>query len=1020
MPRFSVVLLFAGALPTMARAADAPAAKVDFATDVRPILARNCYACHGPDEGQRKAKLRLDTRDGAFAARESGPILAPGDLDSSELHQRITSDDPEQRMPPGGPEKALPPEQRELIARWIRQGARWEDHWSFRPLERPTPPASANAGLVRNPIDHFVQARLASEGLASAPEADRATLIRRVALDLTGLPPSPEEVDRFLKNDRPDAYERLVDGLLDSPAYGERWARVWLDLARYADTKGYEKDLTRNIWRYRDWVIAAFNDDMPYDRFTAAQLAGDLLPDARPDDLLATAFHRNTLTNDEGGTDDEEFRVAAVKDRVDTTMQVWMGLTMGCAKCHTHKYDPIAHTDYYRFYAFFNQTQDNDRFDDSPAEPLPAARDRARADAARAESAKLEAELYAETPARLVELAAWESARKAAGDWTIAPAETTVKAESNATLKRLGDGSYLAAGVGPATESYAVTIPLPAGRLTAVRLEALPDSSLPKSGVGRSKDDGNFVLTGLSLTLKTKDGAAVELKLAKGEADFEQSGYPVEHVLKNPDSKHHGWAVAPRVAEPHQAVFTLSAPVEVPEGSKLALQLDHRFEYAYPGFALGRFRIAATAVDAPKVVPPLPSAIAASLAVSAEKRTAGQRAALLRHMIDTSPATKASRDAIAAKRAEADGILNAARTPIVRELPADKRRVTKVHRRGNFLDPGDPVDPAVPGAFHAWPSDAPRNRLGVARWLMDPANPLTARVAANRHWAQFFGRGLVETQEDFGSQGRPPSHPELLDWLAVEFRDGGWSFKKLCRVIVTSATYRQSSKATPELLEKDRENRLLARGPRFRLEAEIIRDQALAVSGILSSKLYGRSVMPYQPDGIWRSTYNTDRWITSPGEDKHRRSLYTFIKRTSPYPAMLALDAPSREYCTVRRISTNTPLQALVTLNDPVYVEAAQALARRMVREGGPAPADRIGRGLKLALGREPKAREIEALSDLYAARLSVYESDPDAARKLAAEPIGPLPEGVDPAEAAALTSVANVILNLDEFLTRN
>jgi mono/diheme cytochrome c family protein len=772
------------------RVESAPAGQVKFTRDVRPILARHCFACHGPDEGQRKGGLRLDQKEGAFADRDGTRPFVPGSVEESEALRRIVLDDATEKMPPGK-DKRLDREQVELLKRWVEQGAEWETHWAFeKPVKHPPPEVDAR-GWPKNPIDCFVLARLERLGLGPSPEADKATLIRRVCLDLTGLPPTPETVDSFLRDSSPGAYERLVDRLLESPAYGERWARMWLDLARFADTKGYEKDLARTIWRYRDWVIDAFNADMPFDRFTLEQLAGDLLPGAGPEQILATAFHRNTLTNDEGGTDDEEFRSAAVKDRVDTTAQVWMGLTMGCAKCHSHKYDPIAQKEYYQFYAFFDQTADHDRFDDSPAEPFPTSEQQ----------------------------------------------------------RRIG--------------SLKLSIRDLEGKITAI-----------------------------SLNLTAASGRTAEAK-----------------------------------------------------------------------------------------------------------RTLGEIARLKKQM---------------------DAILSSVRTPIVRELPPDRRRVTKVHRRGNFLDQGEPVQPATPSFFGPWPKDAPRNRLGVALWLVSAENPLTSRVAVNRHWAQFFGRGLVETQEDFGAQGQPPSHPELLDWLACEFRDGGWSLKQLCRLIVTSATYRQSSRVSPEQFRKDRHNRLLARGPRFRLEAEMIRDSALLVSGLLSAKMHGPSVMPHQPDGIWRSTYNTAKWMLSTGEDRYRRGLYTFIKRTSAYPALTTFDAPSREVCTVRRISTNTPLQALVTLNDPAFIEAAQALARRMVREGGATSEARISHGMKVALTRSPESREIGALAALYQRRFEHYRDHPDEARRLATDPLGPLPPAWDPAELAALTSVSNVVLNLDEFLTRN
>jgi hypothetical protein len=761
---------------------------VSFVRDVRPILARNCFACHGPDEKHREAGLRLDVEADAKAERDGRRAIVAGDLKQSELWQRITSTDPDVRMPPQDSGKSLTAEQIELIQKWIAQGAAWQIHWAFEKPVRPTPPSVKHADWPRSDLDRFVQARLEQEGLAPSPEADPYTLARRVALDLTGLPPDPALVERFVADPSDKAYERLVDELLQSPAYGERWARMWLDLARFADTKGYEKDLARTMWRYRDWVIDAFNADLPYDQFTREQLAGDLLPDATLEQQIATAFHRNTMVNDEGGTDNEEFRVAAVKDRVDTTLQVWMGLTMGCAKCHSHKYDPITNREYYQFYAFFNQTEDADDFDERP---------------------KLEL-------------------------WT--PADTVRRKALQAELDALG------------------------------------------------RDRGD--------------------------------------------------------------------------------------------------------------------------AVSAWRAVETSR--LRRALADIQPLTT---------------------VPVLRELPVEKRRVNRMHVRGNFLDLGEEVEPAIPVSFHPLPESAPKNRLGVAEWLMHLDNPLTARVAVNRAWGQFFGRGLVETQEDFGSQGQPPSHPEVLDWLAVEFREQGWSWKRLCKTIVMSATYRQSSKVSRSQVSRslpsdrdtvfDRDNRLLARGPRFRLEAEMIRDSSLAVSGLLSRKLGGPSVMPPQPEGVWRSTYNTTKWQTSAGEDRYRRGLYTFVKRTSPYPAMTTFDAPSRELCTVRRINTNTPLQALVTLNDTAFLEMAQALARRMVREAGSTVDERLAHGIKLVLGRPANPAEISTLRTLYESRLTHYRRDKQAATEFATQPLGPLPDGWPVEELAALTAVSNVLLNLDEFLTR-
>ena len=661
-------------------------------------------------------------------------------------------------------------------------------HWAFQPIERPDPPSVQNESWPRNPIDRFILARLEEEGVSPSPPADRRTLIRRVSLDLIGLPPTPEQVRAFVNDERPGAYRRLVDRLLASPAYGERWASVWLDLARYADSKGYEADRYREIWPYRDWVIDAYNTDMPFDRFTIEQIAGDLLESPTRSQKIATAFHRNTMTNDEGGTVDEEFRVAAVMDRADTTGQVWMGLTMGCAKCHDHKYDPISQREYYQFYAFFNQTADSDKNDDRPTIPVP-------------------------TPTQREEIERIET--------KIAELQEKLPKDASSTKESTKDES-----------------PNP---------------------------------------IRAK---IAELKKARPE-------------------------------------------------------------------------------------PPT--------------------------------------------------------VPIMRRLPEDKRRETHILLKGNYQNRGQEVKPGVPEAFHSFPEDAPRTRLGLAKWLVDEDNPLTARVVANRYWARMFGIGLVETEEDFGTQGARPTHPKLLDWLASEFMERGWSRKELCRLIVTSATYRQSSHVSPELYRRDPRNRLLARGPRFRLSAEAIRDQALAISGLLSRKMHGPPVMPPQPDGVWQVVYSGKKWKTSKGEDRYRRGLYTYWRRTSPYPSMSAFDATSRSTCTIRRIRTNTPLQALVTLNDPVYVEAAEALARRIMTETAPDAdaAQRAAYGFRLCTARPPTGRELDRIVELYQEELGHYRGKPSAARQMATTHLGPAADELNIAELAAWTVVSNVLLNLDEVLMK-
>jgi hypothetical protein len=789
------LLVGSGPLSTWTSAAETPgsttgnAAKpVDFNREVRPILSKNCFACHGSDETKRAKGLRLDVREVALKPLKSGEAaIVPGDPESSSLVARITEEDDTVRMPPRKAGNRLSAAEVDSLTRWIQQGAKYSQHWAFVPPRTNPLPKVHLAAWPKNGIDYWILARLEKEGLQPSPEADRYTLLRRVSLDLRGLPPTPQELKRFLDDQAPGAYERAVDRFLDDPTYGERWGRMWLDLARYADSAGYGSDPLRTIWRYRDWVISAFNRNLPYDRFTIEQIAGDLLPGATVEQQMATAFHRNTMTNTEGGTDDEEFRVAAIKDRVDTTMQVWMGLTMGCAKCHSHKYDPITNDEYYRFYAIFNQTADTDQPDESPVIPAPT-----------------------------------------------------------------------------------------------------------------------------------------------------------------------------------------------PEITQRLNQLNHKI------------RELNQRIDSHK---------------------------LAGHFRSIAPELKPLRDEIARLKKERPEMPT---LPVMVELSKEKRRVTKVLRKGNFLDPGDRVQPDVPKALHALPPGATVNRLTLAKWLVDRANPLTARVAVNRYWAQLFGSGIVETEEDFGTQGEQPSHPELLDWLAVRYVELDWNTKAMLKLVVTSATYRQSSRVTPSLLSRDPRNRLLAHAPRVRLEAEMVRDQALALSGLLSPKIGGPSVFPPQPEGLWQAAFNGQRtWATSKGADRYRRGLYTFWRRTIPYPSMATFDAPSRELCSIKRVRTNTPLQAFVTLNDPVYVEAAQALARRIVHEGGSNLEDMVRYALQLCLSRPADSDQVRALVRLYETERARFQNDREAAVALASQPLGPIPTGQDPADLAAWTTLANVLLNLDGVLTK-
>jgi mono/diheme cytochrome c family protein len=787
-------------------AGDQPAksksARIDFARQIRPILSENCFRCHGPDHEERKAKLRLDIKESAFGKlRSGGRAIVPGNSKKSELIARITDVDPAVRMPPAKINKHLTPEQIELLRQWIDQGAVWHEHWAFVPPSRPALPKVKQKDWPRNGIDYFIMARLEKEGLQSSPEADRTTLIRRLSLDLTGLPPTPAEVNAFLADKNPNAYEKVVDRLLNSPHYGERMALDWLDAARYADTHGYHIDSGRDMSRWREWVIDAFNRNLPFDQFTIDQLAGDLLPKATLAQKVASGFNRNHMINFEGGAIPQEYHAAYIVDRVNTTATVWLGLTAACAQCHDHKYDPISQKEYYQLYAFFHNVPENGL------------------DGSRGNAAPL------------------------------------LKAPT---------------------------------RLQQEKLDAL-----------------------------AKEAKEIEKQLALPKS----------------------------------------------EGNKLRAQLA---------------KIQQEKTEIEKTMPT---------------------------------------------------------TMVMEEM--SKPRDTFVLIRGQYDKPGQKVHAGVPAALPPMPAGAPANRLGLARWLVSPDHPLTARVIVNRYWQMIFGAGLVKSAEDFGSQGEQPSHPELLDWLAVEFRQpsnpplgvGGeapWNTRGIVRLIVTSSTYRQSSRVTSELLAKDSDNRLLARGPRFRLQAEFIRDQALAVSGLLNREIGGPSVFPYQPAGLWQelaSRSDSKNWsaqffVQSHGKDLYRRSMYTFWKRTSPPPQMIALDAPDRETCTVRRSRTNTPLQALILMNDPTYVEASRKFAERMMTEAK-SNEERIVLGFRLATARKPNEREIAVLKKVFEKQLAHYRQDSKAAMRLLAIGESRRNEALQPAELAAWTIVANVILNLDETVTK-
>jgi hypothetical protein len=1131
--------------------------KVDFAREIRPLLAKKCFACHGPDEEHREGGLRLDMQEGATKKLESGVIaVVAGKSGESELVRRILSTDDELRMPPKATGITLTETQKGLFKRWIDEGASYAPHWAYvKPVRHPLPEVKQR-DWPKSAIDSFILAKLEQNGLAPMPPADKYTLIRRVSLDLRGLPPTPQEVEAFVKDEDPKAYEKVVDKFLADPAYGERWARMWMDQARYADSRGYGSDPLRpNIWRYRDWVIDAFNANKPYDQFTTEQIAGDLLPNATLDQKVATAFHRNTMTNTEGGTDDEEFRVAAVKDRVDTTMNVWMGLTMGCAKCHNHKYEPITHKEYYQFYALFNQTADSDKGDDAPFIPAPTSQYEEQLKEYESKLAALKARLEMASPELMPEQAKWEEGYRAPPTWqNVEFAEAA--AQSGAMLKKLDDGSLLVSGAVPQTDVYTVKAKTAATGITAFRLETIPDESLPGKSAGRA-GSGNFVLTKFAVNAqdaqkqgqnatarfvrielpgKTKilhlaevqvfsggenvalkgtatqsstdyegpaklandgntDGkyydsksvchtkqednpwwevdlgadklldkivvwnrtdattesrlqgykvlaldaaknvvwqtsppefpkpsselvpsGVVSVSLSQAIADHSQEMFPAANAIKYPSSDATGWAVAPQFDKPHQAVFVAAAPVATAKEMLLTFTLEQKSKFEQN--LLGRFRLSVTTDKNVTSRLGLPTEILTIIDTPADKRTPEQQSKLAAHYRTVAPSLKPVRDEIAALEKTKPATPT---VPVMQELAENARRPNYIMLKGNFLAKGEAVEASLPSAFHKLVGEMPKNRLMVAQWLLSPENPLTARVAVNRFWAQLFGGGNVETEEDFGIQGEQPSHPELLDYLAVHFQeDLKWDMKALLKTIVMSQTYQQSSKVTADALAKDPRNRLLSRGARFRLEAEMVRDQALSLSGLLSHKMHGPSVYPPQPEGLWQAAFNGERtWQTSKGEDRYRRGLYTFWRRTIPYPSMATFDAPSRETCSLRRIRTNTPLQAFVTMNDPAYVEASQALARRIMKEGGATPQERTAFALKLCLIRPPSQPQIDSLLALYQSELAHFQSDAAAAKKLSTDPLGPAPEGMSEAELAAWTVVANVVLNLDGVMMK-
>lgn len=1156
--------------------------QVDFNRDIRPILSDHCYACHGPDEKARKGNLRLDRKEAVFGLLKSGSIaVVPGDLEKSELIHRISTHDEDDRMPPLEDGKPLSEKQVAVFKQWVSEGAEWQRHWAYIKPRLNDPPNVENDNWPRNDIDRFILNRLEKESIEPSKEAPKEKLIRRATLDLTGLPPTIQEIDSFLADKSDAAYEELVDRLLESKAYGERQAMFWLDLARYGETQGYHHDAHRDMWHWRDWVINAFNENKPFDEFTTEQLAGDLLPHPTRDQIIATGFHRNEMTTSEGGALPEEYAVKYVAGRIDTTARVWMGTSMACAECHDHKYDPITQKEYYRFFGFFNTIPENGL--DRQSNPVPRMELKGSDHDKRlaqfdAEIAALETahkKIVQETNATYTaNQQQWEQQHReqSVNNWQpLLPVEFV--SENGATLNVHADNSITVSGENPAQDTYRIRLQTPSDRIKGIRLEALPEHSMPHGETGRS-ENGQFILTRIEITalsrnpertradfqhpemgrlwklgpfpgstyqasfdhnfgpepaadlqesygdgslkwrevsdsandepipfadsnstfyvlrtfkaskpshvqarlgssssfkvwlngalIHTKkpagnsDPIPLQMKLQEGEnailvkvtngndgsklyldpslqpvleqsvtiaqaaADTNRGGYDIKGTLD--DLIETGWSVDVRnenAKNPHYAWFRFSKPVGFSAGTELEVRLI--FNAPVPHATLSKFRIALTPSEELNTFLSLPNNIRSHLLARPADRSDQSNLALQRYyreqfVDEAGTLTKILNDKRSERRKYQDAIPVAM---IMREM--EKPRQTHLLIRGEYNNPGEIVTPGVPEAILPWQENYPTNRLGLAEWLLHPDHPLTSRVLVNHFWQQHFGTGLVKTSEDFGAQGESPSHPGLLDWLAKEFIQSGWNMKQTHRLIVTSATYRQEAAATVNGIQRDPGNRQLAHFPRQRLEAETVRDLALSVSGLMNPKTGGPSVFPYQPPGLWEQVAfeGTRKWEQSKGPENYRRGLYVYWRRSVPYASFVTFDAPSRETCTVKRPRTNTPLQALVLMNDPVYIEAARAFGLEIMKNGGSKIDDRVGYAFRACLSRNPSEAELDRMTNAFHKELQHFLDHRADANQLVNIGATPPPTDVDPVELAAWTILAQVLLNLDETITK-